>query len=1342
MKRFCISALIYLFATFLPLSAGEIKPWPYPFMRADGEVLTTAAKAVYADDPPQQLWREVRFDIDREGRRTQTERNVFYVANHTDLETYSHLSATWLPWYQARPNLRARVVHPDGSIYQLDPADIVTGSAAQIDPDQFAQAHSLTAPLPRLIVGAVIETEVVIPAIRPVFAGGDAWFAFFLAGNFPQQIRVSTPDDIQLQVVVDPSCEATPHTSRSDGQTLQTWTLTKAPEPMTTEEYLRLQSFTRGRLAFGTGSSWQQVGAAYGAVVDQYAVLDAPPFDLEALLVPGDARATAARFLHEIQKTVRYTGLYLGDKNFIPTPPAEILRRGFGDCKDGAVLLIALLRKVGFDAQIALVHSTERNLPVGAPGLGFFNHAIVVVRGDQPVWIDTTVSLNREGTLPYQLHGTRALIAAQTGAELVTIADADPAEHGVTFDMTYTVQTSAAGVVEVQTRPRGNQEVYYRHHFRDQDPPASDQDGSHSETARLVADDLSAPWTETQLLKGKDYLKTDYRTAAVILPMAWLITVLPGPLLFGEDQPRQPVLLSEVGTYQINYHFKVPDGYVRVAPLPDLSINEAHFKFRHEPHAEDPNRGALVLTLHPGHLPVEEVTRINEWLRRALQTNVTQAYYHETYQSFLGDNPEQSFATLRREIQAQPSFANHMRLALNFSQWGMVDAAVTQVTHALAQPHTAADALAAASLLLKNYEGTDLGLDYPREQAQVLLDQEVAQFPEEPVLALFRAAVRDQSRYGMLYPDPQQLARSGADYARLGLENMNPTQINLYLWNRLWAGDLVTAQRLAQALDGAAATAFQIVITAIHDGPDQALAALAKEQDEHQRRIVLSDVFDHLTTLRYFDEAIALLEGGLPTEDIQRMGKKVEGWRQRRRNALQSLRENDPRTPVVRLAVNQMTTYGDKPFAEQQIFCEARAATFTELRPELTYMGLSLVREAFGKDGSTQAGLLEAFLPTFRAEIVAAAPNHKNVQLLKLSFPHMSIKNSSYYWVVRERAGYRLAGSLHSLQQLTGAIEHALTHKQLKPAVAMLDYLLAEEQAHLWDHQIAEMAAMWAFLKKHGKQPLQDFLILIGGKTQHPERVFPKLIALAATCDDQALAHTFTEAIALAQLAHDLPDEALATYEALYQRDPTDGHALTLLKRYRETQRFDKHAALLAVLQAKSALLSPSFRREIVKTLKVQGRLEELKIIEERECNEFPDDHVTNPNNFAWLHLFVEDADLDAALAHLEHHPKTSKRPTYLHTLATLYATQGRNLEAVNTLKNRVKIGATKTYNSPDLYVLGLVAENLGFLDIARNYYTRVEVEAADPLATEKLARRRLAAIADTDAKETAAVVQ
>ncbi|MCZ0932964.1 MAG: DUF3857 domain-containing transglutaminase family protein [Oligoflexia bacterium] len=79
---------------------------------------------------------------------------------------------------------------------------------------------------------------------------------------------------------------------------------------------------------------------------------------------------------------------------YIPRSLSDIVKTGFGDCKDMSVSLSALLRQLGWTAQVALIHrsSTRHSSDDYAlPNRSAFNHAIVYAKIKNKVfWLDPT----------------------------------------------------------------------------------------------------------------------------------------------------------------------------------------------------------------------------------------------------------------------------------------------------------------------------------------------------------------------------------------------------------------------------------------------------------------------------------------------------------------------------------------------------------------------------------------------------------------------------------------------------------------------------------------------------------------------------------------------------------------------------------------------------------------------------------------------------------------------------------------------------------------------------------------------------------------------------------------
>ena len=78
----------------------------------------------------------------------------------------------WEPWHEAKPELRARVISPDGVVHWLDPRTIADAATAQLDAAIFTDTRVIRAPLPALSAGAVAEYEITQRETLPLFSAG------------------------------------------------------------------------------------------------------------------------------------------------------------------------------------------------------------------------------------------------------------------------------------------------------------------------------------------------------------------------------------------------------------------------------------------------------------------------------------------------------------------------------------------------------------------------------------------------------------------------------------------------------------------------------------------------------------------------------------------------------------------------------------------------------------------------------------------------------------------------------------------------------------------------------------------------------------------------------------------------------------------------------------------------------------------------------------------------------------------------------------------------------------------------------------------------------------------
>lgn len=160
--------------------------------------------------------------------------------------------------------------------------------------------------------------------------------------------------------------------------------------------------YNRGTIVFSDMKDWRSV-VDWAAPMYQLQGVDSPEVRTIASVIRAstdDLDEQVGSALRWVQEEIRYFGVELGKNSHWPSRPAETLARRFGDCKDKALLLMALLKELGVEARAALVN-TDRGLESASYPyrLHAFNHVIVQVVVDNEVhYIDPTLR-NQAGPL-------------------------------------------------------------------------------------------------------------------------------------------------------------------------------------------------------------------------------------------------------------------------------------------------------------------------------------------------------------------------------------------------------------------------------------------------------------------------------------------------------------------------------------------------------------------------------------------------------------------------------------------------------------------------------------------------------------------------------------------------------------------------------------------------------------------------------------------------------------------------------------------------------------------------------------------------------------------------------
>ena len=169
------SAASFLFVTLLaPVGQPSRSACQFPStVRSWGAVESAGAFSQSGSDPQSGdraaarkdgeivlLYEEHLYRLDDEGRQHRVARRVYRYLTEKGVDDWSCTEADWSPWCEEKPIFRVRVITPDGQAHDLDQESIGEAPAEQDSPTLFSDDKLLRAPLPAIVVGAVVEEQI------------------------------------------------------------------------------------------------------------------------------------------------------------------------------------------------------------------------------------------------------------------------------------------------------------------------------------------------------------------------------------------------------------------------------------------------------------------------------------------------------------------------------------------------------------------------------------------------------------------------------------------------------------------------------------------------------------------------------------------------------------------------------------------------------------------------------------------------------------------------------------------------------------------------------------------------------------------------------------------------------------------------------------------------------------------------------------------------------------------------------------------------------------------------------------------------------------------------------
>jgi len=199
-------------------------------------------------------------------------------------------------------------------------------------------------------------------------------------------------------------------------------------------------------------TSWQEMGAwerelASGRTAATPAIKEKVAALTAGISTPVGKMRAVAEFM---QREIRYVGIELGIGGWQPHVAGDVFTHRYGDCKDKAALMSAMLGEIGVDSYLVVIN-TQRGVakPEMPANRGAFNHMVLAIKLPDGVedaslvatvkhpklgrllFFDPTNELTPFGRLGGHLQANYGLLVTAEGGELTELPTLATGEDGI-----------------------------------------------------------------------------------------------------------------------------------------------------------------------------------------------------------------------------------------------------------------------------------------------------------------------------------------------------------------------------------------------------------------------------------------------------------------------------------------------------------------------------------------------------------------------------------------------------------------------------------------------------------------------------------------------------------------------------------------------------------------------------------------------------------------------------------------------------------------------------------------------------------------------------------------------
>jgi Domain of Unknown Function with PDB structure (DUF3857)/Transglutaminase-like superfamily len=255
--------------------------------------------------------------------------------------------------------------------------------------------------------------------------------------------------------------------SRNGGTVTRRWSA-RIFRPVPTEKEIANLTDYVPSLQFSTFDSYESLGKAFYKVAAPKAAFTPAIEKLANEITAGreDPKAQAEAIFDWVSKNVTYVAVFFGSGRLVPNEASLVLDRHFGDCKDHATLMMALLAAKKIDSEYALINADGSHELTKTPVVEAFNHVILYLPS-LGLYADPTSPTSTFGHIPPSLMDRPVLRMSANEAKIDRTptgnADENTASVEINIKLDHDGKPKAEAIVEATGDEAEGLRTYVHH---------------------------------------------------------------------------------------------------------------------------------------------------------------------------------------------------------------------------------------------------------------------------------------------------------------------------------------------------------------------------------------------------------------------------------------------------------------------------------------------------------------------------------------------------------------------------------------------------------------------------------------------------------------------------------------------------------------------------------------------------------------------------------------------------------------------------------------------------------------------------------------------------------------